>query len=311
MLRTTTAPLFPESLEANRAGVLSDDQQRSLTAFARATGTNTLAVAAFTVILGIVLLSARGPAPNAWLRPYAAVAAFAIAALMVLRRLGFFPTRFVRDVRAGRVEAVEGAIAKDRGIVAASTRSRTYYLLVGGRRFTTGYGTYDAAPDAGIVRLYYLPRSLRVVNLEPLPDQPLPAGALDSPAAFARTLAQELRTGGRAQAMATLAAMQSALIPGETPGANAPPPEARDPRPLAQAILGSWRGGMFSLAFSADGAVTVSLPMGRQLHGCWSVDPAGRLHTETRGEEQVGDAWIVGDTLNLVADGKTVAFQRV
>jgi hypothetical protein len=34
--------------------------------------------------------------------------------------------------------------------------------------------TYDAAPDAGVVRLYYLPRSRRVVNLERLPNAPLP-----------------------------------------------------------------------------------------------------------------------------------------
>ena len=58
-----------------------------------------------------------------------------------------------------------------------------YYLSVAGQTYEVDSTTYNAAPDAGIVSLYVLPRSRAIVNLERMPDRPLPAGVTTSPAA--------------------------------------------------------------------------------------------------------------------------------
>src|SRR5437588_164071 len=85
----------------------------------------------------------------------------------------FFPDALSADVREGRVESVEGAIRKR---VVRGRASNSFYLEIDRRRLQVSRSSYAAAPDAGIVRAYYLPRSRRVVNLERLPDPALPTG---------------------------------------------------------------------------------------------------------------------------------------
>ena len=124
-------------------------------------------------------------------------------------------------------------------------------------------GVYRAAPDAGIVRLYYLPASRHVVNLERLPDRTLAEGAIASPL------------------------------------------EA-----IAEAILGRWQSGAVSPSFASDGTVAVTLPDGQERRGSWSVDPAGHLHADVAGVAEVGEAWVVGDTLTVLRDGAALTFHR-
>ena len=75
----------------------------------------------------------------------------------------------------------------------ARTAFTRYYLNIAGRQLRTYLSAYDAAPDAGYVRAYYLPRTRRLVNLERLPNPPLPAGpeeARDMLGRIARALRQ-------------------------------------------------------------------------------------------------------------------------
>lgn len=302
--------LAPDALEANRGGRLSDTQRDNLRSYDRGTGTGNLRVAALCVVLAIVLLVSSSPGKNAWLRPYGAVGALAVAGYLVLRSRGR-GSRLSRDLRSGRVQTVEGAISKSHSYF--GDNANVYYLIVAEKRFSVSSGSYGAAPDAGIVRVYYLPKSRHVVNIERLADRPLPEGALASPMDALRTLAPALLSHDRtqrAEAGATLAAMESSLSSAWT--GKAPPPMAeRDPRPLAEAILGGWRRGAVLVEFGANGTLTATMPGGAQRHGHWTVDAAGRLHSDAMGGEEVGEAWVVGNELTLSADGAAVTFTRM
>jgi hypothetical protein len=162
------APLdafLPDGLAANSSGHLSDAQRQGLRILARAEHKSELAGAVGCVVLGVVLLVAAGPASPAWFRPLIAIASFAIAAFLVFRAISG-DDALTRDLRSGRVASVEGAIGKHvrerhswRG-----SGARTYYLDVAGQTLEAQPSMYAAAPDAGCVRVFFLPRSHRVVN---------------------------------------------------------------------------------------------------------------------------------------------------
>jgi hypothetical protein len=302
--------LSPDSVEANRSGRLTDTQLQNLRSWDRGAGTGNLKVAALCVILAIVLFVSRSPGRNAWLRPYAAAGALAVAGYLVLRSRGR-GSRLSKDLRSGRVAAVEGAISKSHSYMGGN--ANVYFLEVAGKQFSVSSGSYQAAPDAAIVRVYYLPKSHHVVNLERLADRPLPEGALASPIDMVKTLAPALLSRDRterAEAGATLAALGSTLTAAWTRTVTPPPMGQRDPRPLAEAIVGRWCSGPVSIEFSRDGSLAATLPGGAARHGHWRVDASGRLHADALGEEQVGDAWVVGNELTLSADGEALTLTR-
>lgn len=311
MAQAATSPFPTDALDANRAGVLTAQQRQAMEAFVRNSRGNTLTTAALVAALGVFVLMSRSFAWGEALRPLVALAAFAIAGALVLSWLGVF-SLLRRDARAGRVDAIEGPILRASGSWNTPAASNRCYVKVAGRQFVTGRSGLQALPPAGIVRLYYLPRSRRVVNVERLPDQALAEAALQSPGGLGAAVraSLSLNDNKRAEARATLAAVESQLS-AAFPAAGVPPaPHERDPRPLAQAILGSWRGGMFSLAFAPDGAATVTPAMGPELRGRWSVDAAGRLQLDAMGGEEAGEAWVAGDTLTITAAGRTLSFRR-
>ncbi len=311
MSQPVASPFAPDALEANRAGVLTDEQRRHYRGYVRNSRGSTLTTAAVVAVLGVVVLTSRSFAWGEALRPLVALAAFAIAGLLVLGWLGVF-SLLLRDANAGRVEAIEGPILRDSGSWNTPTASNRCYIKVAGRQFVTGRSGLEALPRAGIVRLYYLPRSRRVVNVERLPDSALAEAALESPAALRSAMRESLSLNDtkRAEGRATLAAVESKLSEA-FPAPGAPPaPHERDPRPLSEAIVGSWRGGLFSLTFAPDGTATVRPPMGQELHGRWSVDASGHLRLDAMGGARSGDAWVAGDALTLDIDGTAYTFHR-
>ncbi len=312
MSQPTASPFRADALEANRGGVLTEEQRRAMEAYVRNSRGNTLTTAAVVAVIGIVILMSRSFAWGAAMRPLAALAAFAIAGALVLGWLGVF-SLLLRDARAGRVEAIEGPILRASGSWNTATASNRCYIKVAGRQFVTGRSGLEALPLAGIVRLYYLPRSRRVVNVERLPDGALAEAALESPAGLRSAMRESLSLNDtkRAEGRAKLAAVAAQLSGAFSAAGVAPAPQERDPRPLSQAIVGSWRGGMFSLTFSPDGSAAVSSALGQELHGRWSVDAAGRLRMDALGGQEAGEAWVVGDTLTVSLDGRALAFQRV
>jgi hypothetical protein len=126
-------------------------------------------------------------------------------------------------------------------------------------------------------------------------------------------LAPQLLTGDgaeRLEARATLQSLAGALGAERGAAAVPPPADQRDPRPLAQAIVGSWQAGPMALTFGSDGTLRAVLPGARAGDGHWSVDPSGELRADVLGQVETSQAWIVGDTLTLSVAGRAMSFQR-
>jgi hypothetical protein len=306
---------FPEdALEANRAGRLTERQQQGWREAARSRRKRIRSGAIPAVGIGLVLLFASGPESKAALRLTVGTGSLALA-------LGIFAVSLwsgdalSMDAREGRVESIEGAIGKrSRGSVhGGSYSTTTYYLEVGGRTFITAMRTYEAAPDAGIVRLFYLPRSHRVINLERLADRPLPEG----PAAVQEMIGKFVGAFrdhdriGMAEARAASAAFDHRVH--EDFDKDAPPPPSvrpRNPRELTESLPGSWRNSLMTVSFAVDGTVTVAALIGPERRGHWSVDAKGRLVSDITGRTVVADAWIEGDRLTISAEGQALSFSR-
>ncbi len=302
-------PFPADALEVNRDGRLTDAQRTLWTRAERAWRKNELVGVLVFAAIGVVLLTASGPASATTTRLLAGVGALVVAGFFVYRSMpGVDPLE--QDLRNGRVESVEGALGKrTHTTTVRGSTSASYYFDVAGRSFEVWSAAYRAAPEAGIVRVFFLPRSHKVVNLERLADRPLPAGALDSPMPAVATLATALGSHDptqRAEAMATFEAMKDAMEQRATP----PPADQRDQRPLAEAIVGTWHYGPMSWSFAADGTATGTLPNGRTQQGRWSVGTDGKLKMTGLGAEQDADAWIAGDTLTVVFGGRATDFQR-
>jgi hypothetical protein len=159
------------------------------------------------------------------------------------------------------------------------------------------------------MRLFVLPDSHEVVNFERLPDAPLPEGALDAPGQAISAIAADLRSHDQAtrlQARATMEAMKDATIAPATP----PPADQRDPRPLAEAIVGTWHLGPMAWTFAPDGTATGAMPSGHTEQGRWSVDGDGKLRMTGLGGEQDAEAWVAGDTLTVSLGSRAMHLQR-
>jgi hypothetical protein len=317
--RTGTTQFLPqgifsaEALETNRAGRLTDLQRRQFGSIDRNWRKSMVGLAAGLVIIALLLLSSSGPAPNAWMRPFAGAAFLAIAVGMVLYAM---PTRdpLARDLRSGSVVILEGAMEKHSFSTHSGNSSVTsHYLDVADKHLGVSEAEYDAAPQVGIVRVFYLPRSRKVVNLERLADRPLASGATTAPIATLMQVEHNLRSSnGEAhhEAMAEMMALGNAVKAERAAAAVPPPVEQRDPRPLAEAIIGSWRAGPMAVSFAADGTMQLTTFGGRTQQGRWSVDGDGRLHADALGHDEAGDAWVAGDRLTVAVAGMGMSFAR-
>jgi hypothetical protein len=219
-----------------------------------------------------------------------------------------------RDIRQGKVESVEGAIGKrhiSTGGSGTGADVYTHFLDVAGKSFTVAKSTYNASPDAGYVRIYFLPRSHHVVNLERLPDPPVPENI--TPKDLLGTLGASLRLRDRTQRNEARARAQAMAdeIQAEFTRKPDPPTADRDPRPLDQAIVGTWRSMMMTVTFHGDGTVEAALPGNQSRSGSWSVDADGRLRADVMGHSDAAEAWVAGDELTLSLNGMGLSFKRV
>lgn len=294
-------------LDANKLGELSDQQRQNLRALSRYRRRNAATIALFLLAGAAILMFAplaRAPLAQ---RELLAAGAGIIAAFLIVRALTGNDA-LSRDLQESRVESVEGAIGKRR--TSAGGRAPSTYLLdVGDRTFRVGQSWYHDAPDAGWVRLYYLPLSGMIVNLERIPNA-APAPELTR-GGIVRALHATL-SGNRREANEARAGIASAgeALKATFDGSSVPPPAgARDPRPLDQAILGTWTNPVIRVTFSENGMATVQI-FGSEKNGRWSVDADGKLRAGLMGREQSVDAWVAGDTLTIVAEGRTITLTR-
>ena len=245
------AAFLPEALAENQSGRLSDAQRDHLKAFMKHR---------YGGLGGFV---GRAVDPIAW------------------------------DVRIGRVASVDGAIRKNMlpTLMDAAASPRWELRLTkldGGRaNYWTSAPLYEYALDFSMVRLFYLPTSRWVINLEQLPDPP--AGA-------------EGKAADIAQAGAHARDIESYIAD--------PAAAASQPAATADAIVGRWTSPFGTLDFGAGGTLDAKLGDGSAYQGRWSLDADGRLHADMMGSPMVAEATIAGDELTLVMDGQALALRR-
>jgi hypothetical protein len=293
-------------LEANQIGELSDQQRHNLRALSRYRRRNAGTIALFCLAVAAILLFAPNPRAPLVTRELIAAGAGLLAAFLIVRAVTGNDA-LTRDLHESRVESVEGAIGKRRR---SGGRSYSlYYLDVGDRSFKVGGSTYHGAPDAGWVRVYYLPLSKMIVNIERRPNaSPAPEMTRDGILhALGATLSGNRREANEARA--GIAGVSEALTSAFDGSSQPPSADTRDPRPLDQAILGTWTSPLIRVTFSEGGLATVHM-FGGDKNVRWSVDADGKLRAAIMGREQAVDAWVAGNTLTVVADGRTVTFSR-
>jgi hypothetical protein len=270
---STPAPvanvLSVDDLAANRAGRLADNQRLAWVGIQRASTSGfRLAALAFAGI-GVATLLGVGGGIDSLTNLVGTVGCFAVAA--VLGWVSIVPgRRLARDLADGRVETVEGPIERRRADRSYGTSGGRHFLYVGGRGYEVTRSQYEEAPTIGPVRLYALPRTHKVVTLEP--------------------------GGGEARAADGGVA---AFVGGHGDG-----------RAIESAIVGTWRGEGIRATFSVDGSAGAQLPNGMDLVGRWSVDGDGRLHVTVFGDDTAAEAVVDGDTLEIRMDGVRMLFRR-
>jgi len=250
-------PLASETLESNRRGELTATQRDGLARLLQLRNRRALGIA--IVLLAAAALGGLFAASSVsaiWRIAIVGVP-LGIAASLILRVLTGGDKALGRDLRHGRVQTVTGPITKEQESAMDVDSTSVYILKVGDQRFTVAAMAFEAAPRTGQVRLYYLPASRKVVNLEAFTDG--------------------------------------------TPTAA--------PRPLAEAIIGSWRNHFAKATFTSNGRVTASV-MGRHSTGQWSVDTEGSLHAEIAGRTEIAQASVSGDELSITLSGRVVTLAR-
>jgi hypothetical protein len=304
MQQSFAPPLAADALADNRAGRLTKAQRDVYRRMSHGWRKTEFQFAGIFALIGVLIWFADGSAGYATIKPLLGIGFLILAGvLLVVGLTGSDP--ITRDVREGRVLQVEGAIRKYTESSTSRGSSTTYhYAEVANVRTETGSTTYDALPGAGIVRLFYLPHSRRLVNFEQLADRALPEGALTDPRVALEAGASALF--GDADARAELAAIGRQLTASGAP----PPPSERDQRPLAAAIVGTWKNPLITATFDAGGSVSLSLPGRQQRSGRWSVDPSGRLVVDVMGTDEAAEAWIANDRLSVKIGGEGVTLVR-
>ena len=220
-----------------------------------------------------------------------------------------------RDLAEGRVESVEGAFSKrwwqNYGRIAGANYRFVIVTREAGRQEYVCWGDmYDWAPDAGTMRLYYLPRSKVVVNVENLSTGEATVEAIQRANDNYRAARRDHDEVAEAEARAEMGGVVQAFE-------HAVPDDAAsldmhsDTGSLGEAIVGSWKSPFGDLTFRDGGIVSVRMADGSDFQGSWSVDADGKLHADIMGNPMVAEAALNGDELTLRMDDQALVLQRI
>ena len=273
----TAAPtpnvLSVDDLAANRSGRLTDHQRSAWVAYHRASTDGFLIGAVAFAGIGVATLLGLGGGIGSLTNLVATAGCFVLAAFLAWNSI--VPRRrLARDLAEGRLETVEGPIERRRTDRTYGSTPRNHFLYVHGRPYQVTRADYEAAPLMGPVRLYALPRSHKVISMEPGGDG-------------------DVRPG-------VAAADASPGYVGQGDG-----------RPVENAILGTWRGQGMTATFSPDGTAVANMPNGIALSGRWSVDGNGGFHFTGLGREDTPAQVVIdGDALEIRMDGVRLPFRR-
>jgi hypothetical protein len=313
-----TDPFPGEALDANRSGHLTPDQVTLYRAEAATDRRNLLfgglAVMAFGAV--IVFGAVSGKAPGSRVETLAVGAAIVVVGALVAWFGGIAGSRAKSAAAgAGRVTMVEGPFRRERrdregsysGHVSPGNEYE-YYLLLGDRSFSVSQAQWEAAPEDGVVRLYLLGSSDRIVNLERIADAPPP----QVPAIVRAALERAASSGNADQAAHARAILDQAAAMGVAAAAASPAmPDVAgvDATPLDRAILGTWHsdlmGGKYE--FRADGVAVATSGRAGAREQRWSIAGPDII----RLDDATLHAAVAGDTLSLGEPGRPLAFTRV
>ena len=175
----TEDPLPRSALAMNRTGRLTPEQIRALHVDAnqsRRSGTLAgLAILAFGAL--ILWGTVMGRVPGSRLQSFGIGGALAAVGAIMLATQGMSrgPRAAQLASESTPLEILEGPLRRERfdptslGGHSYATKGAARYdyrLHVGARRIVVSEKIYNASPDGGIVRVFLLPNSDRVVNLE-------------------------------------------------------------------------------------------------------------------------------------------------
>ncbi|MGI8689707.1 MAG: hypothetical protein ACR2M3_14120 [Thermomicrobiales bacterium] len=162
-----------DALDANRAGRLTEAQTRTLARTFRHRRGQWVLIGLFFLLGSAGAFSTQGVTwRNGWALVFAAA-----GALFVLSAIWPGPRASNRDLADSRVVTLEGWVR--RIVVIADTSGGggqtqgpphdLYYYQIANQRFAVaGVAAYDALDERLPYRLYYLPRTRQLVNLEPI-----------------------------------------------------------------------------------------------------------------------------------------------
>ena len=321
---------FPRAaLDANRSGRLTPDQSALYRGEAASDRKNLLLAGVVVAGLGAVVVfgALTGRAPGS--RPESLLVGAALLAVGAV--VAFFggirgSQAKAAAVDAGRVTSLEGPIRRDRrdrrdGLFGDDSshispgNEYEYNLVVGDRSFSVPTEQWEAAPEDGVVRVYLLGDSDRIVNLERIADAPPPqvpgfvraALELASRSPNPDRAAEARAFLGQADMLMGAAAATGAPVgaAGAMPGATPAPPAV----PLEQAILGSWRSDLAGITyeFRADGSAIASSARHGAREQRWSLAEPGTIHLD----DATLHATIDGDDLSLGEPPRFLTFHRV
>jgi hypothetical protein len=321
---------FPgAALDANRSGRLTPDQSAFYREEAASDRKNLLIAGLVIAGLGaaVVFGALTGRIPGGRLESLLIGAALLTVGAVVAFFGGIRGSQAkAAAVDAGRVTSLEGPIRRDRrdrreGLFGDDSshispgNEYEYYLLVGDRSFSVSAVQWEAAPEDGVVRVYLLGVSDRIVNLERIGDAPPPQvpslvraalqGAAESSAPDRAAEARALLH--RADALTGGAVLRNA--PAGIAATMSGPPSGAPAIPLEQAILGTWRSDLAGITyeFRADGSATANSPGHGAREQRWSLASPGTIHLD----DATLHAAVDGASLSLGEPSRFLTFNRV
>ena len=344
---------FPrDALDANRSGRLTPDQSALLRTEAATDRKNLLIAGVAIGALGaaVVFGALTGRIPGGRLEPLLVGAALLAFGVVVAFFGGIRGSRAkAAAAHAGRVTSLEGLIRRDRvdrrdgpfgedSSHISPGNEYEYYLVVGDRRLSVPREQWEAAPEDGVVRVYLLGDSDRIVNLERIADAPPPqvpgfvraalemaaaspdsaraaearamllqadamtaAAATNAPAGAATTASASPRSGAAATASISSPAGSATAMPGASAGEPVVP--------LGQAILGTWRSDLAGITyeFRSDGSAIASSARHGAATQLWSPEGPATIRL---GDASVHAA-VAGDVLLLGEPPQSLALHKV
>jgi hypothetical protein len=316
---------FPRvALDANRSGRLTPDQSLLYRMEAASDRRNLLLAGLVVAGLGaaVVLGALTGRIPGSRLESFLVGAALLAVGAVVAFFGGIRGSQAkAAAADAGRVTTLDGPFRRERrdrrdGPFGGDSshispgNEYEYYLHVGDRSFDVSEEQWGAAPEDGVVRVYLLGDSDRIVNLERLTDAPPPQVPAIVRAALERA-AGSANPDRAAEARALLhqADVMTGGVASESPAPGAAAIPGAPAVPLEQAILGTWRSDLAGMTyeFRADGtAVASSLRHGAREQR-WTLADPGTIHLD----DSTLQAVVEGDALSLGEAPRFLTFRRV